>query len=288
MKSFLVRLMTAAVVLPGLAYLLFRDDPFYFSVLVPVASVMATHELFAMLRRRGYRPFAVPGYLLVLLVQVAVYLASRGPVLAAQPVAQVALVTLVVVVVLFTQLGRGHRETNLGDVFATMFAVFYVGWLGSFLIRLRCGPDGDRWVFFLLFATWIFDSGACAWGMSCGRTKLWREVSPKKTWEGVFGGMGTAVALVWIGVRLPEWWAWVPVLFPVAASLKFLLLLTVAVGAAAQLGDLLESMIKRTTRVKDSSAILPGHGGFLDKLDSFLLTAPLVYFAAAWVEGIIG
>ncbi len=198
-----------------------------------------------------------------------------------------ALLTAVVAGALLVQFFRGHRESNFGDVCVTVFGVLYVGWLTGFVIRLRVIPDGARWVFLLLLATWFFDSAAYFWGVNFGRTKLWRKVSPAKTWEGFAGGLVSTVIVVGGVAHLLELFPRMPQLFPGRTTAGFLLLLTPLLCVAAQLGDLAESMIKRTVKIKDSGTFLPGHGGFLDKLDSFLFTSPLVYFAAARIEGLL-
>ncbi len=280
MPNFVLRLLTAALMIPAFAYAMFRENPVYFCALIPPVSLLAAHELFAMLGRRGYRPFSVVGYVLVLAVQAAAYLDARGLIFEAWSPVLALVVAAVVISMLLAQLLRGHRETNFLDVCVTLFGVFYVGWLASFFIRLRVMPDGARWVFFLMLATWIFDSTACSWGVNFGRRKLWAVVSPKKTWEGFIGGLVSTLAIVWGVTVMPDYFPALPGLFPAGVSPVFLLFLTPVICVAAQVGDLVESMIKRTVEIKDSSAILPGHGGFLDKLDSFFFTAPLVYVAA--------
>jgi phosphatidate cytidylyltransferase len=122
--------------------------------------------------------------------------------------------------------------------------------------------------FFLLI--WANDTGAYLSGMSLGRHKLFERISPKKTWEGFFGGMIIAVAAAWL---LSGWlgivssWQWVVIALIVSISGTY--------------GDLIESMLKRSTGVKDSGTILPGHGGFLDRFDSALVAFPLVYLFLA-------
>jgi phosphatidate cytidylyltransferase len=152
-------------------------------------------------------------------------------------------------------------------------AVAYVGFLGSYLILLRDLDDGTEWVFLAVLATWSADTFAYFTGKLIGRNKMSPRISPGKTWEGtaggVIGGLLTVILLDLI-LDLP--------MSTAEAALLGLLLPPVAV-----LADLGESMLKRGAGVKDTSELIPGHGGFLDRLDSILFTVPLVYYFAIWV-----
>ena len=288
MSNLAVRIATAAILLPGIIFLLFLENSAFFCLLAGIVSLLATHEVFAMLRRLGYRPFSSLGYGVVALIQFAAYAAFKE-----WPHAyswnvhlSVAVVTALVAGILLAQFARGHNTVNLGNACVTVLGVLYAGWLSSFIIRLRGVPNGAQWVFVALSLTWIFDSAAYFWGSSVGRTKLWVEVSPGKTWEGFIGGILTTVVVVWAAfVLLPE--AFLFRVAPYRASTGFMLALAVALSVIAQAGDLVESMIKRTVGIKDSSALIPGHGGILDKIDSMLFTVPLVYYAALIAQGML-
>ncbi len=149
--------------------------------------------------------------------------------------------------------------------------LFYLGWLGSYLIALRNLPDGDLWVFTGLAAAWFADTGAYFIGRRFGKHKMASRVSPKKSWEGYLGGIVTTIL---INALLA--WAWslrVPLITPLKGALLGLI-----VGAIAPLGDLGESMLKRQFGVKDTSNLLPGHGGMLDRLDSTLWAGVISYY----------
>lgn len=149
--------------------------------------------------------------------------------------------------------------------------MFYMGWLGSYLISLRNLPDGDLWVFTGLTAAWFADAGAYAIGSRFGRHKMAPRLSPKKTWEGYLGGLLTSVVInglfAWIwSLRAPQFTPWIGAL------------LGLIIGAIAPIGDLGVSMFKRQFGVKDTSQLLPGHGGMLDRLDSTLWAGVLSYY----------
>jgi phosphatidate cytidylyltransferase len=161
----------------------------------------------------------------------------------------------------------------LGDWATIVAAVLYIGWLGSFFIFVRDLDDHGYWVYWAVLSTWGTDTCAYAVGKLWGRHKMAPSISPGKTWEGTAGAIGgglVAVAVLGMLLDLPvEWWE---------AALLGLMLPAVAV-----LADLGESVLKRGAGVKDTSELVPGHGGLLDRLDSLLFTVPLVYYFAVWV-----
>lgn len=156
---------------------------------------------------------------------------------------------------------------------AIVGAMAYVGILGSYLVLLRNLDDGESWVLLAVVSTWGADTCAYAVGKLIGRHKMAPSISPGKTWEGTIGGLIGGLAVV---VAL-NW----PLDLPVSTGQAVVLGLILPVVAV--LADLGESKLKRGAGVKDTSALVPGHGGFLDRLDSLLFTVPLVYYFAVWV-----
>lgn len=143
-----------------------------------------------------------------------------------------------------------------------------VGWLHA------DDPFGPRWTLFALGLVWAADSGAYFAGSKFGRRKLAPSISPGKTWEGVFGGLAASALLAVLVLPLLglDW-----------ASLPALALLTVLTAAISVVGDLLESLMKRHSGVKDSGALFPGHGGLMDRLDSLLAALPVFVVGKAWL-----
>ena len=170
-------------------------------------------------------------------------------------------------------IARGETQEGLADWLVIVGGVLYVGWLGSYLVPLRQLDHDGQWVFLAVFAAFANDTGAYFVGTAVGRTPLARRISPSKTVEGSLGGLACGAAAV--------------PLLSYALGLDIdaapLIPLAVLVPLAAQLGDLAESLLKRSTGVKDAGVLVPGHGGVLDRLDSLLFVVPMVYYYAIWV-----
>ncbi|MGH7442284.1 MAG: phosphatidate cytidylyltransferase [bacterium] len=167
---------------------------------------------------------------------------------------------------------NADAEQGLPAFVAELGGLAYLGLLGVFLIKLHAFADGPWWVFLVFWYAWVYDSGALFVGKSVGKTPF-SSLSPKKTWEGFWGGL--AFNAVLSALILPHL---VPATFPLSAW--GFAALSLPAAALAQMGDLFESMIKRFARVKDSSRWIAAHGGFLDKMDSSLFVGPLLYLVA--------
>ena len=173
---------------------------------------------------------------------------------------------------------RGRDQAAL-DFGVTVAGIVYIGWIGSYLIDLRThfGDLGGWWLMIVLPIVWAGDTGAYSIGAVYGRHKMAPRLSPKKSWEGYAAGVFTSVligafftyAYTAIGARQPL----NGLIDPLQGAL-----LGLVIGALAPLGDLGESMFKRQGGMKDSSNIFPGHGGFLDRIDSWLWGAAIGYF----------
>lgn len=166
------------------------------------------------------------------------------------------------------------RDRAAGDFAITVTGIVYLGWLGSYLVKLREIPGGLYWFFLVLPAVWFTDSGAYLVGKQIGTHQLSPRLSPKKTWEGYFGGIVFGV----LGGILFAW-LWrdqIPV------SLQSGAVIGLFMASLTTLGDLGESMIKRQAGMKDSSHILPGHGGVFDRIDTWLWASALGYYLVSW------
>jgi phosphatidate cytidylyltransferase len=186
------------------------------------------------------------------------------------------LATAFVLLVLALSLRRAPRPRQVESMAVTLFGVLYVGWLSAHMVLLRELPwragydyaQGASYVLLAFFVTWSCDTGAYAVGRTFGRRRPWARISPRKSLEGSIGGLifaviGAFVARAWFARYLGPW-------DPLALGLL--------VGVFAQVGDLVESLLKRDASHGDSSDIIPGHGGILDRFDSLYFGAPIVYY----------
>jgi len=271
----LVRVLTAVVGLPLVIFLILYPGGLPFAVAIGIVSVVGALEFYGGVRRNGVRPVEWAGLLAVALFVVAARTYQRSTIGSIFP----AVLTLLLVLSFVVELIRKDRSP-LANVGATVFGAVYVGWLMSHLVTLR-GIEGQSitvwshseapgaWLVMLtFFGTWACDTGAYFIGRAYGRTKLAPRLSPNKTIEGAVGGLVCSVLLtVIVGtvVKLPP---------------QHSLALGAMFGVLTQLGDLSESAIKRDVGIKDFGAIVPGHGGILDRFDSILFTGPMAYYYA--------
>lgn len=168
------------------------------------------------------------------------------------------------------------RDRAASDFAVTTAGIVYLGWIGAYLVTLRIMPEGLWWLLIVLPTIWLADMAAYFIGIRFGKHRLSPRLSPKKTWEGYWAGVvfGTlssvGLTYLWhsIGGPAVAWWQ--------AFALGLIL------STLSTLGDLGESMIKRQAGVKDSSNIFPGHGGVLDRIDSWLWGAALGYLIINW------
>ena len=263
-----VRLLTAAVVVPLLLALLFVGPVWGFFVLVVFASAVGASELFGM-THPGDRVAQGVGVLLTIAVSLVVYFYSHD---------SRALLTLLFAVPVIGVLLPLWR---LGDIasagFRTMSNVaapFYIGGLLTTIALLRRdqGDVGPHYVLMTLTFAWLGDTGGYFFGRFLGKTKLYEAVSPKKTRAGFVGSLvGSVVGALAASLGYLKS---IPVTHAVALALVG--------GALGQLGDLVESLLKRSTGIKDSGWIVPGHGGLLDRIDALLIVSPIVYLYTVW------
>lgn len=265
-RSVGLRLLTAGVAIPIVLLALWLGGWWAFAV-AALASGLSIYELHVMMLHEGYRPVILVCFALSALFLVAAMLPQQRLPLLEIGISAALLISFPVLFL------RKKLEGAILDWSLTMAMAFYVGWPMSFLLLLRGSQvglsDGLWWLFTVFGGVWGFDTGAFFAGHFFGRHKLAPQISPGKTWEGVFGGLIFSIAAALLFITLPMGIPWY-----LAGPFG------VVLGIAAVLGDLAESLIKRQTHVKDSGQFMPGHGGMLDRLDSILFAVLAVYIFA--------
>jgi len=255
------RLITAGWMLPLLAAAVIYLPPLGMAAVFGLVATIGQWELYRFHFKGGLPAFAWAGCLAGFMVVVGMQ--SATPLLA--PVCGV-------ILVLILRLGSDRDMADaLGEAAVVVLGLLYVAVLLGHLGLLHQLEEGARWLFFLMLVTWSGDAAAYYVGSTMGRRKL-TLVSPNKTVEGTLGGIGASIGAAYLGMTFTSglcWWdpLWIGLLL----------------GVCALLGDLTESLFKRGASVKDSSDLIPGHGGILDKVDAFLYTGPALYYYLTFV-----
>lgn len=259
------RILSASVLIP-LALVAIYLGGWFFTAALAVLVVLGQLEFFEIVSRKGYQPTRWLSIVLSLGLLIMQYLYP--------PLANGAFV-LAGGLVCVSLLVRRQPPATISDMATSLLGLFYTGYLPSFLIRLR---ELDHWGYYLLLTfacIWASDIGAFFFGRFFGKTPL-TPISPKKTVEGAL--FGTAGSIL-VGLAGAFWLHWP--LWPLTGVLFGPL-----VGLSGLLGDLTESLMKRDVGLKDSGNLIPGHGGILDRADSYILTAPVAfYFVSTIVLG---
>jgi phosphatidate cytidylyltransferase len=265
------RILTAIVGLPILLYTVWSPTPYFFIALIALAVVLALAEFYSLASKIGAKPQALAGYAAALVVIASfVYEEPR--------LAIAALSALVIGSLAAAVFKPDEIKQSLLSVSASVFGVIYVALLAGCLAGVRMIPDtfarmggthfSSKLITTFFAIVMMTDTGAYYTGRTIGRHKLAPRISPGKTIEGAVGGFVAAIAAGPL----------CKLIFFHELPIAHALLLGAALGALGQIGDLAESMLKRSANVKDSGKLLPGHGGVLDRIDSILFCAPLLYF----------
>lgn len=238
--------------------------PFY--LLVLVLSLISLNEFYNLMNRKGYHPSYLLGNLFTFIFISFAQFTLKNP----QWETVAAAVLTFAVIVTFSAGIFQKKVVSVIDLSTTILGMIYVGWLFSYLILIRAFTAHGSFFFFMMAAIWGNDITAYLVGKTLGKAKLIPTISPSKTVEGTLAGIMVCVV--------------VAVAFGSLAGISLMhsIILGVIIGVVAQISDLAESMIKRDVGAKDSSSLLPGHGGMLDRIDSFILSAPIIYYYIIW------
>ena len=235
---------------------------------------LGLREFYRMMESKGLAPHWKSGTFAVLLLPIGTYLRLR---LGRDSEWNLgALLTVLIGAILLAELRRGAGKQAVANIASTLLGVVYIGWFGSHIELLRELPRpfhlpyalGASFALLPFFLAWICDTAAYAVGLAWGRTRLMPDVSPGKSLEGAIAGL-----LATLGAAFLARATFAPYLTAIDAGV-----LGILVGVLGQLGDLVESLLKRDAETKDTSRIIPGHGGVLDRFDSVLFAAPVVAY----------
>ncbi len=293
----LKRIATAVVLIPIVLVLILRAPVPVLAVFAGIVALLTIHEFLKLTESYGVKPLRILTYIftVIFFVLLALNFGNDKPLLSTAIF--VYCVGFAAALAPFIFLTRAMKNEDLSSGYpaaaASVFAFTYIALPMGMLVQLRQQWAGAFYLLFLLLVVWAGDILAYFVGKSIGRHLMAPRISPKKTWEGAAASLLASVAVGWLlfhyaqplssallragliqrrdglfGLEQPE-------MAPV-------ILLTIVLNIAAQLGDLVESLIKRGAGVKDSGAILPGHGGMLDRIDALLFAAPVLWYYAAW------
>ena len=293
----LKRIATAIVLIPVVLALILRAPVAVLALVAGIVALITIHEFLKLTESYGVKPLRLPTYIFVgifflllalnpgnekPLLSTAIFIYCLGFAAAVAPFLALSILMLRV------DLRSGYQAAA-----ASVFALTYIGLPMGMLVQLRQQWAGAFYLLYLLLLVWAGDIFAYFVGKAVGRHLMSPRVSPKKTWEGAAASLAASVGVGWLMFHYA---------LPISAALLRVsliqprdglfgleqpamgpvIVLTIVLNIAAQLGDLVESLIKRGAGVKDSGAILPGHGGMLDRIDAMLFAAPVLWFWAAW------
>jgi phosphatidate cytidylyltransferase len=293
----LKRIATAVVLIPIVLLLILRAPVPLVALVAAGVALVTVQEFLKLTESYGVSPMLWPTYIFVGLFFLLLAVSASGETPQVYALKFVLVVAFAAALAPFIFLTIGMRRVQMSGAYpaaaASSFAFVYIALPMAMLVQLREQWAGAFWLLYLLLVVWAGDILAYFVGRALGRHLMAPRISPKKTWEGAAASLAASLVVGTLlfshaleissfllrfgliqrrdglfGLEKPELWP--------------IILLTIALNVAAQLGDLVESLIKRGAGVKDSGTILPGHGGMLDRIDALLFAAPVLWYYAAW------
>jgi phosphatidate cytidylyltransferase len=291
------RIATAVVLIPLVLLLVLKAPLYVLAIVAGAVALLAIAEFLKLMTYYAVQPLTLATDVFVALFFVFVIVASTNRTPLVETTAMLYGIALAVALAPFVFLTVAMRRADLASGYpaaaASTFAFAYIAIPMALLVEIRQQPAGAIWTIYALLAVWAGDIFAYFVGKALGRHRMSPQISPKKTWEGAVASVlaSVIVGTLWMqhaptissallrvglidrrdgmfGLEQPQLWP--------------IILLSAAVNITAQLGDLVESLIKRGAGVKDSGTILPGHGGMLDRIDAMLFAVPVVWAYGAW------
>jgi phosphatidate cytidylyltransferase len=253
------RILTTVVGLPLIIAIIWFGEP-WFTLLMASMAGLAGWEFYRMAGRLKVQPITYFAIAFVVLVMVSPH--------CPYPSTLTILITSAITISLVWLLIRYPRDRAFTNWAWTMAGILYLGWMLSYWIELRSLEAGRALVFLAMFTTFVNDTSAFFVGRAWGKHTLAPSISAGKTWEGAIGGLLFSILAALI----------IRVIFTLPFNYWQTALVGFVISIFAQLGDLIESLLKRNTGVKDAGRLIPGHGGILDRLDSLIFTGVVVYY----------
>ena len=263
------RILTALVMLPLVALLVYLGGLAWLAAVILVGG-LAWREMTAIVQRSHFAADRLLGLAFVAGAAIIAYVNSHQ--LLQVDLLRPFLALFLIATLIWALYNKG--ESPIADWSVNVAGALYLGFLLSHFVTLRERPNGLTWLVLTITLTWIADTLAYFTGISIGRHKLWPRLSPKKTWEGWVGGSAAVI------LAAPLLGGWL-----VGLRVWQGLILGVLIAVLSLYGDLAVSLFKRTAHIKDSSHLIPGHGGMLDRLDSLLFTVPVAVYFASIIAG---
>jgi len=262
------RVITSTVGVPLVILAIWFGNP-WFTILIAAAALAGTYEFYLMANFDRREPLLYLGLLWALALVLSPHYRS--------PDVLPIVITAAMLISLICLLRHPSKERAFRNWAWTIVGAFYVGWMLSYWLNLRGLEDGRSWVYLAMLTTFANDTGAFFIGRARGKRKLAPAISEGKTWEGAIGGLICAILGAMVIAMVLN------LISPFTFRYWQIILLGLLVGLFAQLGDLVESLLKRNMGVKESGNLLPGHGGILDRFDSLIFVGAVVYYYVIWV-----
>ena len=257
----------ALIMVPPVLLLIILGPPSLLYLMVLLATFFGLREYYNLVLPHSRRIERMAGIGLGLILSIIISLGAM------KELSLFFVIILLILSILFMATSKDLSST-IPEMGMTLFGIFFIGFLLAYVSLIRNLPNGRLWALFLIATVWAGDISALLSGSFFGKHKLYPKISPNKTFEGLGGSIvgSIVVALAFAILFLPR------------LQKGVCILLAIGIGILGQLGDFTESMLKRSARVKDSGTLIPGHGGMLDRLDSFLFSAPFLHYSLLYLS----
>ncbi len=269
MKTRVISAAVALVLLGAVVYL----GGIAIGIAIAILAFVGIYEFYKALSIGGYKPIKALGYiscLPLLYIALSDILPGGFRLVAADVLLAAAIYVFVMLVVLFCAIMFSDGKYDIKDAAVTLFGIIYVVFLFSFVTLTRHMDNGYLYIWFIFIGAWATDTFAYFTGVTIGKIKIVPKISPKKSLEGCIGGVvGCVIVMAAFGVYFNN---------VIGVPVIHFAILGLLCGVISQLGDWSASAVKRAVGIKDYGNIMPGHGGVLDRVDSILFTAPVVFF----------